>query len=204
MIKLYHAQYTRSLRVRWLLGELGIEYDLQRIDFAKGEHKQPEYLAVHPLGRLPAMTDGDVTMFESGAMLEYILDKYGEGRLRPLPGTAESAEYLQWFHFGEATFQPYLSAIARHSIFLPKEERLDAVVKESRAAVFDCLKMLNAHFEHNTHIAGEAFTAADIMTSYPLVLSHLFGVLPSDDYPNVATYYERISARPAFQTATAD
>ncbi len=204
MIKLYHAYPTRSLRVRWLMEELGLEYDIERIAFSKGEHKSPEYLAIHPLGRLPAMTDGDVKMFESGAMLEYIMDKHGDGGLRPKGGTAASAEYLQWFHFGESTFQPYLSIIARHSVILPEEDRILAAAADAQGGVTDCLALLNAHLEGKEFIAGDSFSAADIMTAYPLVLANLFGILPSDDYPNVVKYYAGISARAAFQAATAD
>lgn len=204
MIKLYHSQYTRSLRVRWLMEELGIEYELKRLSFADGEHKTPEYLAVHPLGRLPAMTDGDVNMFESGAILQYLLEKYGDGRLHPLPATSASATYLQWFHFGESTLQPYLSIIARHSVILPEGERIAAAAEDAKASALECFKMLDAHFETSDHVAGAQFSAADIMVTYPLVLSHLFGILPSDDYPHLEKYYERISARPPFQTATAD
>ena len=204
MIKLYHARYTRSLRVRWLLEELGLEYELKRVAFSKGEHKTPEFETVHPLGRLPAMTDGDVHMFESGAMLQYLLEKYGEGRLHPLPGTPASAEYLQWFHFGESTHQPFLSLIAQHSAILPEAERVPAVAAKAREGAIQCTKLLDAHFSENDFVGGNTFTAADIMVTYPLVLSHLFGILPADEFPDVGKYYERISGRPAFQTATAD
>jgi glutathione S-transferase len=204
MIKLYHARYTRSLRVRWLLEELGLPYELHRINFGKKEHKEPDYLAVHPLGRLPAMTDGDVAMFESGAMLQWILEKYGEGRLHPLPGSAESATYLQWFHFGEATHQPYLSTIAQHTAILPEEERIPALAEKAAEGAMDCNRMLNAHLSEHEYVAGDHFSAADIMVTYPLILSHLFGILPADGLPHLMAYYERVAARPAFQTATAD
>jgi len=204
MITLYHAQYTRSLRVRWLLEELGFEYEIERINFREKEHKGEAYMAVHPLGRMPAAVIDGLTMFESGAILQHVLDKFGEGRLHPIAGTPESATYLQWFHFGEATHQPYLSQIAQHTALLPKEERVPAVVEAARAGAAECLKLLDTHLSEHEYVAGNEFTAADIMVIYPLVLSHLFGMLPSDDFPHLMKYYERISERAAFQTATAD
>jgi len=204
MITLYHARYTRSLRIRWLMEELDVAYELKRLNFGEKEHKSAEYLAVHPLGRLPALVDGDVTMFESGAMVQWILEKHGGGRLQPLPATPASAAYLQWFHFGEATHQPYLSTIARHSSILPKEERVPAMAATAKEGAIECNKMLDAHLSGSEFIAGNQFTAADIMVIYPLVLSHLFGIMPMDGVPHLTKYYERIAARPAFQTATAD
>jgi len=204
MIKLYHARYTRSLRVRWLLEELGLPYELHRLDFRNKEHKGEAYLGIHPLGRLPAMTDGDVTMFESGAMVQWILEKHGRGRFHPLPGTADSAMYLQWFHFGEATHQPYLSTIAQHTSLLPEDERVPAIAERAVEGAISCNKMLDAHLSEHAYVAGEHFSAADIMVTYPLILSHLFRLLPNDGVPHLVDYYERISARPSFQTATAD
>lgn len=204
MITLYHAQYTRSLRIRWLLEELGLDYELKRINFQRKEHKGEDYLAVHPLGRLPAMVDGDVSMFESGAMIQWLLEKYGEGRLHPLPATPQSAAYLQWFHYGEATHQTYLSTVALHTAILPKEERIPVIAERAVEGAKDCNRMLDAHLGKQDHIAGDQFTAADIMVTYPLILSHLFGILPSEDVPHLMKYYERVSARPAFQAATAD
>ncbi len=204
MITLYHARYTRSLRVRWLLEELGLDYELKRLNFQAGEHKAPEYLAIHPLGRLPALADGDVRMFESGAIIQYLLDKYGEGRLHPLPATPAAASYLQWFHFGEATHQPYLSVMAQHLAILPEEERLPQVAGKARENALACMGLLDAHLSEHEYVAGDQFTAADIMVVYPLVLSQLFGLLPSEGHPHLMRYYERIEARPAFQTAVAD
>jgi glutathione S-transferase len=132
------------------------------------------------------------------------LEKYGEGRLHPLPGTPESAVYLQWFHFGEATHQPYLSTIAQHTALLPEEERVPALAERAAEGAIDCNRMLDAHLGKHEYVAGDQFTAADIMVTYPLILSHLFRILPADNVPNLMKYYERISARPAFQTATAD
>lgn len=203
MIKLHHAQYSRSLRVRWLMEELGIEYEIVPIDMSKGDHKTDEYRAINPFGLLPAFEDGDIKMFESGAILIYLMDKYGDGGLRPEPGTPESAEYLSWFFFGEATLQPFFSTFARHKIFLPKDRRLPQASDDAKEGALATLKVVDGFLEDRDYIAGDTFSAADIMTTYSLVLAHLFGVLPNDGLPNVEAYYERISARDAFKTTTA-
>ena len=204
MIKLYHAQYTRSLRVRWLMEELGIEYELSRVDFAKGDHKTDAFKQVNPFGTMPAFEDGDVKMFESGAVVTYLMDKYGDGGLRPEPGTPESAQYLAWFFYGEASLQPYFSTLARHMIFLPKEQRVEQVASGARQGALDDLKVLDGFLATRDYIAGDKFSAADIMVTYSIVLGHLFGVLPNVGLPHVEAYYERMAARDAFKTATAD
>jgi glutathione S-transferase len=96
MITLHHVPLSRSLRVRWLLEELGLRYQLVTRSFA--DLKQPDHLALHPLGKVPVLRDGDVVLYESGAILQHLLERYGEGRLEPKPGTRERSLYWQWFH----------------------------------------------------------------------------------------------------------
>src|ERR1051326_5343320 len=100
MITLYHAPRTRSVRIHWLLEELGLPYRLQVVDFVP---PPTPFAQRTPPGKFPAMVDGDVTMFESGAIVEYVLERHGKGRLAPPPGTAARAAFLQWIHFAEAT-----------------------------------------------------------------------------------------------------
>ena len=202
MIKLYHAPKTRSVRVLWLLEELGLPYDLVTMPFTQETLKSPGFLRVNPCGRLPAIEDGDVAMFESGAIVEYVLERYGEGRLAPPPGTAPRARYLQWLHFGEATLLPPLGDIAQHTLFRPAAERIPAVAEDGRRRTAATLDVLEQALAGTPYLCGEAFTAADIMVGYGVALTRLLGVLDAR-HPQVAGYLGRLEARPAMQKAFA-
>src|ERR1041384_1272784 len=117
MIKLYHAPFTRSIRVLWLLEELGVPYELERVAFQPPKHpfSQPT-----PYGKVPAIADGDVEMIESGAIVEYGPERYGKGKLAPAPGSPERGPFLQWLHFAEATALPPVGDIVRHTLFKPE------------------------------------------------------------------------------------
>jgi len=199
MVTVYHAPHSRSVRVRWLLEELGdVPYEVETKSFET--LKSPEYLKIHPLGAVPAIRDGDVAMFESGAILEYLLERYGKGRLAPAAGTPARAKYLQWLHFGEATMAPPLVDVLRHQMFLPEAERVPAVADAGRARFKQLLDVLEAALAGREHLCGE-FTAADIMVGYALRLAGMFG-LGLDGHPGVAGYFARLSARPAYGRAT--
>ena len=202
MIKLYHAPKTRSVRVLWLLEELGLPYDLVVMPFTQEALKSAEFLRVNPCGALPAIEDGDVTMFESGAILEYVLERYGNGRLAPPPGTPARARYLQWVHFGEASLLPPLGDIAQHAIFRPEAERIPAMVADGRRRATAKLDVLEQALSGSPYLCGEAFTAADIMVGYGVALTRLLGVL-GDGHPRVGAYLARLEKRPPFQKAFA-
>lgn len=123
MIKLYHSPLTRSVRVRWLLEELGLPYELETVAFTPST---TPFSQRTPFGRVPVIQDGTLTMFESGAILEYILERYGEGRLAPAAGAPLRGTFLQWVHFAEATALPPLGQIASHTFFKPEGERIPA------------------------------------------------------------------------------
>jgi glutathione S-transferase len=202
MIRLYHCPHARSARVLWLLEELGVPYDLVKLDFTPERLKSPDYLKIHPLGKVPAIVDGDLTLFESGAIVEYIVERYGEGRLAPPPGSAERAAFLQWLHFGEATLLPPLGDIAQHTIFRPEAERIPAVVADARQRAAAVLALLERVLSERAYLAGSDFTAADIMTGYGLHLTKLLGLL-TPDQPNIQAYLGRLAERPAFRKAFA-
>src|SRR5262245_41023845 len=131
MIKLYHAPMTRSIRTYWLLEELGVPYELSLVTFTPA--KMP-FSQSSPWGKLPAIEDDGVAMFESGAILEYVLERYGNGRLAPKPGTPERAAFLQWVHFAEATAFPPLGNIAWHRFKQDAESIPDAIADYRRWA----------------------------------------------------------------------
>jgi glutathione S-transferase len=190
------------VRVLWLLEELGLPYELALTPFTQEALKSPEFLRVNPCGRLPALEDGDVAMFESGAIVEYVLERYGAGRLAPPPGTPPRARYLQWLHFGEATLLPPLGDIAQHTLLRPAAERIAAVAEDGRRRAGTTLDVLEHALAATPYLCGEAFTAADIMVGYGVALTKLLGVLGAD-HPRVRAYLGRLEARPAMQKAFA-
>jgi glutathione S-transferase len=202
MIKLYHSPRTRSVRVLWLLEELGLPYELETIPFAPESLKSPEYLKVNPLGKVPTLQDGDLTMFESGAIVEYLLEKYGAGRLAPAVGAPTRGPFLQWVHFAEATAMPPLGAIAQHTLFKPESERIPAVVVEARERAAAVLGVLEQAVSGKQFLLGAEFSGADVMMGYALLLMKWFGLL-TDQYPNLVAYLQRLETRPAFQKAAA-
>lgn len=202
MIKVYHSPRTRSVRVIWLLEELGIPHSVQEMPFTQESLRSPDYLKVNPIGKIPAIEDGDVTIFESGAIVEWLLEKYGNGRLAPAPGTAARATYLQWLHFAEATATPPLGDIARHMMFLPAAERIPAVVGEARGRAAAVARVLESALSGKLFLLGEEFSAADVMMGYSLLLMKWFGIVGTEQ-PNVSAYLERLEQRPGLQKALA-
>src|SRR5262249_16759075 len=121
-MKIYYAANTRAVRIVWLFEELGLPYELERFKLGDARMRAPEYLRVQPMGRVPALEDGEVTIFESGAIVEYVLARYGKGQLVP-KDWADFARYLQWLHYAEGMIMPPVNTIVVETILLPAERR---------------------------------------------------------------------------------
>jgi glutathione S-transferase len=188
------------VRVLWLLEELGVPYEVENVEFTLENLKGPSYTKIHPFGRVPALQDGELTMFESGAIVEYLLERYGNGRLTPPVGSPRRGTFLQWLHFAEATALPPLSDIAQHSFFKPESERIPAVVADARNRATTILSVLERELAGKQYLLGDELSAADIMLGYSLLLNKFFGLL-DDRYPNLVAYLGRLEARPAFKKA---
>jgi glutathione S-transferase len=201
MIKLYHAQLTRSVRILWLLEELGLPYEVVNVPFSPPS-PTTGYSQATPAGKFPAIQDGDLVMFESGAILEYILERYGKGRLAPAPGTSARGTFLQWVHFAEATIFPPLGQIAFNTLFKPEADRIPAAVTDARAIAAGSMRVLERALDGKDYLLGAEFSGADIMMGYSLMTANFLGVL-TDEYPNVGAYFARLQSRPAFQKAMA-
>lgn len=201
MLKVYHAPNTRSLRVVWLLEELDVPYDKEMVEFTPANLQSPAYLAIHPLGKLPAIDDDGLVLTESGAIVQYILAKHSNNHLAPDIGTPAYGKYLQWLHFAEATMMPPIVQIVQHMFRKPKEERLQVVIDEAKVILNRYMALLDKELAARNFICGEEFTAADIMLGYDLNLCKIIG-FSLDNYPNVSAYFARLTARPAFQKAT--
>ena len=195
MIKLYHAPRTRSVRIHWLLEELGIPYALEMVDFVP---PSTPFAQRTPSGKFPAIEDGDVTMFESGAILEYILERYGKGRLAPPPGTAARAPYLQWVHFAEATAFPPMGNMAWHMMFRQDADQLPGAMADYRGWALAALDVLERGLAGRDYLLGGELSGADIMMGYTIMCAKWFGLL-DERYPNLTRYLARLEERPAFR-----
>ncbi len=200
MIKLYFAPRTRSVRILWLLEELGLPYELERVEFLPPAKKF--FAQRTPLGKLPTIEDGDVVMCESGAIVEYILERYGGGRLAPPLGSPERARFLQWLHFAESTAFSPLGIVVWLTLYRDDAERQPALVADARARAAMGLDFLQRQLGRRHYLVGDEFSAADIMMGFTLVAARMLGVL-DDRHPALLAYLARLEARPAFQKAAA-
>jgi glutathione S-transferase len=196
MLTLWYAPRTRSIRVRWLLEELGVPYELRRVEFNRPARM---FAQDTPLGKLPVIQDGDVTMCESGAILEYILERYGDGRLAPPIGDPRRGPFLQWLHFAEATAFAPLGVVIWHTLYAGDADSIPSVMESARERGRNALDFLEQSLGDRDYLVGE-FTAADVMMGFTLRAAVLLGVL-DERHPRLGRYVARLEARPAFQIA---
>lgn len=199
-MKVFHVPLTRSLRVLWLLEELGLPYEVELID--RADLKNEDFLKLNPLARVPALIDGDVTLFESGAILQYLLEKVPDTELAPKPGTPERAPFLQWLH-GVETLAQAGSAVVQHAFVRPEADRIEKIAEEGRETAAFYFAGLDRELAQRPFIAGDTFTAADIMLGYTLYVSNMIGLLSKDATPNLFAYFEKVTGRDAFQKVIA-
>jgi glutathione S-transferase len=202
MIEIYHVPGTRGMRPIWLCAELGLDYRVIDVDFSASYRSSPEWRRMNPVGKVPVMVDSespDLTIFESGAMVQYLLDRYGKGQLQPQPGTPDHALYLQWSWFAEATFARPLGEIVNHLREFPGEQTSEAAIEEMRNRARLCVTAVNDVLQKRDYIVGNKFSAADIMLGYTIMLTLKF--LPEAAPPAVAEYWDGLQQRPAYQSA---
>jgi glutathione S-transferase len=200
-MKIHHAPNSRSVRALWLFNELDLPYELEIYPLGDKSMRTPEYLKVHPLGRVPALEDGDLTIFESGAIVQYVLDRYGNGTMVPNSASPDYPTYLQWLHYAEGMIMPQINIIVVETIFLPEERRNQTNVDRATKLLTRMLTAVDMHLQDRKFLAGE-FSGADIMTGHACIVSGRLGADISDK-PNVAAYIDRLEARPALQKAWA-
>lgn len=202
MLTVHHLGRSQSERIVWLCEELGIPYHLTLYTRDSATRlAPPEYRALHPLGIAPVITDGDVVLAESGAIVDYIIARHGSGRLRPGADRPDFPDYLFWFHFANGTLQPAMGrAMTLHRLDLPAGDPVAAFVQERLQRA---LHVVEARLGQVDHFAGSDFTAADIMTVFSLTTMRLFLPLDLGPYAHIRAYLQRIGARPAYQRAMA-
>ena len=199
-MKLYHAPGTRSVRVVWLLEELGLPYELELHKLGDPAMRSPEYLKVHPMGRVPALEDGDVTIYESGAIVQYLIGRHSDGKMAPGPSSAHYADYLQWLHYAEGMIMPPVNIIVVETVLLPPERMNQTNVDRAKKLLSRMLTAVEAHMEGREFIAGD-FSGADIMTGHACTVAMRRLGEDVSGLPNVAAYVERLNARPALKKA---
>jgi glutathione S-transferase len=209
MLTVHHLENSRSQRILWLLEELGVDYELKRY----GRDRQtylapPELLEVHPLGKAPVITDDGVTVAESGAIIEYLVGKYDDGRLCPDERTPERLAYTYWLHYAEGSFTPLMLL----SLILSRIESAPLLVRpiakgiagKVRESYLDMnverhLGFMESTLAKSAWFCGERMTAADIQMSFALEAAEVRCDLSR--YPHIAAFLERIRARPAYRSA---
>ena len=201
MLTLHFAPNSRAVRTLWLLEELGLEYKLNKMAFHPQDLKSDDHRARHPLGRIPVLDDGDVRIYESGAIAEYLLERHKNGGLKPAVDSPEYPSYLQWFHYCEGMVMPPVNTIVVHTILLPPE-RQDATVRgQAERLLTRAWGPVNEALEGSEYLAGD-FSAADTMLGHASVMSQRLGCVPAE-MEHLTAYIERLLARPAFQKALA-
>ena len=210
MITVHHLEQSRSQRILWMLEELGLDYEVKRYEREPSMQAPASLKAVHPLGKSPVITDGDKTLAESGAILEYLVDTYGNGRLKPAPGTPERIDYTYFLHYAEGSLMPLLlmklvfSRIpSRLPFFFKPVGR--AIVKGANSTLLDPqignhFMFLETELAKREWFAGPEFTAADIQMSFPLEAASARAPIVRQ-MPKLAAFLDRIQARPAYQRA---
>jgi glutathione S-transferase len=211
-IVVHHLNNSRSQRVLWLLEELDVDYGIERYQRDPETMLAPSSLRrVHPLGKAPVIKDGEITLAETGAIIEYLIERYGLGRLAPPPGTPERLRYTYWLHYAEGSAMPpmvlklifdrvestklpfFVRPVARGIARRVKSSFVEPQIKLH-------LDYVEAELAKSAWFAGDAFSAADIQMSFPIEAAAARGVLDGGR-PNLGRFLERIHARPAYQRA---
>ena len=199
MLKVHFVAGTRAGRVVWLLEELGLEYEVNIMPFTKEGLKSPEHRSRHALGRVPVLEDGDISIFESGAIIDYVLERHKNGGLKPNSDAPEFPLYLQWYHYCEGMVMPPMNQIVVQTILLPADRRDEAVLNQAKKLLSKALAPVNDSLAGKDYLIGD-FSAADLMLGHSCFMANRLGCV-TDDMQNIKDYVARIDSRPAFKKA---
>jgi glutathione S-transferase len=198
VLKLYHCAETRSMRSLWLLNELQIPFELIDMPFDLSVMRSAGYLAVHPLGRVPCLVDGDFSLFESGAIAEYLCERHPEADLGRLVGNAERYEWLQWIHYSE-TMAVHAASLVQQRFFIAAADRSAVIAKLEGRRLEKAVQVLEPRLIDREYLLRSGFSAADIGVGYSLHLADR--LIDLAKFPTVTRYLERLRARPAFRAS---
>jgi glutathione S-transferase len=186
------------MRSLWLLHELQIPFELVDMPFDLSVMRSADYLAVHPLGRVPCLVDGDFSLFESGAIAEYLCERHPEGGLGRLAGNAERYEWLQWIHYSE-TMAVHAASLVQQRFFIAAADRSAVIAKLEGRRLEKAVQVLEPRLLDQAYLLRSGFSAADIGIGYSLHLAER--LIDLAKFPNVMRYLERLRARRAFRAS---
>ena len=199
MLKLHFAPNSRAGRIVWLLEELGLPYDINKMAFHPQDLTSDEHRSRHPLGRVPVLEDGEISIYESGAIVEYIIERHKNGGLKPEVASDLYPMFLQWFHYCEGRVMPPINTIIVQTILLPEDRRDETALGQAQRLLSKALAPVEENLEGKDYLIGD-FSAADIMLGHSCFMSNRLGCV-TDEMTNLKAYVERIQQRPAFKTA---
>lgn len=201
MITIYHLETSRSERIVWLMEELNLEYQLEIFPREPTGAAPSPLKAIHPLGKAPAIRDGDTVIAESGAIVEYLINRHAAGRLAPQPEALSYPRYLYWLHFAEGSLMSLL-LIALVLSRVP-EAAASPVTARINERIKQMLAFVDSELGSGPWFAGEDFTAADVMMTFPFTTLKHFLDVDTAPFANIVAYLKRIESRPAYQRAMA-
>ena len=201
MITIYHLDTSRSERIVWLMEELGLEYKLELFQRNANGSAPDALREIHALGKAPVIRDGDTVLAESGAIVDYIVHRYAGDRLAVAPAAAAYARYIYWFHFAEGSLMSLL--ILALVIGRVPEANASPVRTRVLERMKQTLFFIDSELAQATYFAGSAFTAADVMMTFPFTTMRHFLNYDLAPYANILAYLQRIESRPAYQKAMA-
>ena len=199
MLKVHFAPNSRAGRIIWLLEELSLPYEVNNMAFNPSDLKSDEHRKRHPLGRIPVLDDGDIRIYESGAIVEYVLERHKNGGLKPSTDDANYPDFLQWFHYCEGMVMPPINTIVVQTILLPPDRRDETVLGQAQRLLTKSLAPVDEALEGKEYLIGN-FSAADIMLGHACFMSNRMGCVP-DEMSNLKKYVENITNRSAFKIA---
>lgn len=203
MITVYHLENSRSERIIWLMEELGLPYELQRFARDPSMMAGEAYRALHPMGKSPIIRDGDSTLIESGAIVDYIANRYGNGRLSVPVDAPDYARFVQWMHFAEGSAMTQILVHIFMCGFVPGIDQSLPFVALTKERTAHLLEFIDSELKDRPYFAGSEFTAADIMMMYCFGAVRGFLRVDISQYPNLAAYITRIEQRPGYRRGMA-
>ena len=196
MIIVHHLNDSRSQRILWLMEELGLPYEIKQYKRLETRLAPPELKAIHPLGKSPVITDKGKTIYESGAIIDYVIRRHAGGRLQPDPATPEYDDYMMWMHYAEGSamlplmLNLYVSRLGEGGA--PLHPRIESEIANH-------LGYLDGHLNGRSFLLGDSFTGADIQMSFIGEIAETYGKRAA--FPNLDAWVKRLHARPAYKKA---
>lgn len=200
-ITIYQLERSRSERAVWLMEELGAPYAIEFFERLPTWQAEPAFKALHPLGSSPVLGIGDEKIAESGAVIEYLATTQGGGKLALEPDSPDYAQYLYWFHFAESTLMPALVGEIMAQFGGIEADHPFRV--SARARIAQLMAFTDARLAAVPFVAGDQFTAADVMMTFPFTMTRQFVPVDVEGHPHIAAYVERMEARPGYQRCRA-